>query len=220
MITMTDADFLTNFLVRLGTTSTGIIVSALINYIVFPPNYLEQIKSNLPKHMKDTLELTHQSVERSLTSGSDTGTSILLRRLKRIQASISQTMKLISYQQADYRYHRSSYTTMKETAKLQHTFVYLQQIIHYIEGLLSYPSYRAASETRAWLWDEWNKEFPQTAAEEQPPSLQLNSDWTNKDSHELFIICQIEALLSVIHKLPAEDVTQADLHLKEQASVH
>jgi hypothetical protein len=208
---MTDADFLTNFLVRLGTTSTGIIVSALINFIIFPPNYMDPIKTSIPRHVKSTLQLTHQAVERSLTSESETGTSVLLRRLKQIQTSISQTMKLISYQQADYRYHRSSFKTMKETVKLQHILVSLQQIMHYIEGLLSYPSYRAAPETRKWLWEEWSKEFPRTAADDTPASLQLNPKWSHKDSHELFVICQIEALLAVIHKLPAEIVNKSEL---------
>lgn len=211
MITMTDADFMTNFLVRLGTTSTGIIVSALINYTIFPPNYMAQIKQQIPQRMKNTLMLTHHIVERSLTTASDTGTSILLRKLKRTQAAINLTMMLISFQRADARYHRFSYATMKEMVRLEHLLHSLQHIIHYNEGLLSYPCYRATAETRDWLWKEWNAEFPRTATVDSSMPPQLHPRWPNKDSHELFVICQVEALLSIIHKLPAEYVNALSL---------
>lgn len=220
MITLIDAHFLTNFFVRLGTTSTGIIVSALINYLVFPPRYDRVIRERIPGHIQTTLCLAHRAVKRSLTTDDEAGAATLLHQIMKVQREIMLTVKLISFQKVDHRYHRASYTNMKQLLEMKHTLNLLQQITHYVEGLLEYPSYRAAKETRDWLWQEWKQEFPRSSRSEEDSPRRLAMQWPNMDSHELYTICQIEALLTVIHKLPAEyvDPEAIQSHLAAQSS--
>src|SRR5690554_4102906 len=74
MITLTDADFGENFLVRLGTTATGIVVSALINYLIFPPKYYKSIHKRLPVLAKETLQLANQMMAKNLHRSKETPT--------------------------------------------------------------------------------------------------------------------------------------------------
>ena len=43
MIPITANHYFTAFLIRLATTSTGIIVSTLVNFFIFPPHYTKMI---------------------------------------------------------------------------------------------------------------------------------------------------------------------------------
>ena len=43
MIPITANHYFTGFLIRLATTSTGIIVSTLVNFFIFPPHYTKMI---------------------------------------------------------------------------------------------------------------------------------------------------------------------------------
>lgn len=212
MITVTDAHFLANFFVRLGTTSTGIIVSALINYLVFPPRYDQEIRRRIPGHVFTTLCLTHRAVRRSLTTDAEAGAATLLKRIHHEQQELLRTVKLIQFEKLDQRYHRGTYDHMKQLLEMKQTLTLLQQITHYLEGLLEYPIYRAAKETRDWLWKEWQQEFPLPSKGDKGDSpRRLAMKWPNMDSYELYTICQIEALLTVIHKLPTDYVNVEDI---------
>ena len=47
MVEVVYDNYVLSFFIRLGTTTTGIIVSTLVNMFIFPPNYTKQIQRQL-----------------------------------------------------------------------------------------------------------------------------------------------------------------------------
>lgn len=50
-------NYLLSFFIRLGTTTTGIVVSTLVNIFILPPNYTKQIKQNIKQIHHDIGEM-------------------------------------------------------------------------------------------------------------------------------------------------------------------
>src|SRR5690625_4917829 len=47
-------NYFLSFFIRLGTTTTGIVVSTLVNMFILPPNYTKQIHKNFKQIYRDT----------------------------------------------------------------------------------------------------------------------------------------------------------------------
>src|SRR5699024_8955743 len=52
-----------SFLIRLGTTTTGIVVSTLVNIFILPPDYTSQIKQQIKQVNNDTGALLKQFIK-------------------------------------------------------------------------------------------------------------------------------------------------------------
>src|SRR5699024_8763344 len=53
MIEVVYDNYLMSFFIRLGTTTVGIVVSTLVNMLIFPPNYIKEIEINLKEIYKE-----------------------------------------------------------------------------------------------------------------------------------------------------------------------
>src|SRR5690625_1942968 len=53
MIEVVYDNYLMSFFIRLGTTTVGIVVSTLVNMLIFPPNSIKEMEINLKKRYKE-----------------------------------------------------------------------------------------------------------------------------------------------------------------------
>lgn len=104
MIPMTSEDFLSAFLIRMGTTSIGIVVSCLVNFLLLPPNVLPRIEAAYEQLRVQTETLKQEA---SATLGK--------HQWKQIMNELDKAQELIQIQQDVYHYYRPS---LSQTEKL------------------------------------------------------------------------------------------------------
>src|SRR5699024_10370608 len=88
------------YLIRLDTTTTGIVVSTLINIFMLPPDYTSQIKQQIKQVNNDTGALLKQFIKEK------TNPSQIKQALEQIARKIRKTELLLSFQtdQADFQH--------------------------------------------------------------------------------------------------------------------
>lgn len=157
MITLTDNDFGENFLVRIGTTATGIVVSALINYFIFPPKYYKSIHKSLPLLSQETLELANHIVGHSLHRSSEATTASLTERLDALQLGLSRTLQNISWQLADYRYKSPNKVELRQMLTFKRTIGKLRAICSYLDIIVHSPTVpsHVKDDILNQLWEQW-----------------------------------------------------------------
>ncbi|MCU6708670.1 aromatic acid exporter family protein [Paenibacillus sp. J5C_2022] len=122
MIPLTDHHFLINFFIRLGTTMTGVIVSALVNYLLFRPNYTAELRSMFGGHVPRMLELSRQALR---------GQHMPKHALK--DRSLSELATLLQYHIDDLRFRRTDFSDLREIAALRRELRTMQRMQFYIE---------------------------------------------------------------------------------------
>ncbi|GEM01734.1 Uncharacterized membrane protein YgaE, UPF0421/DUF939 family [Halolactibacillus halophilus] len=126
------------FFVRLLTTTIGLSVSTLVNFIVFPPNYLKQINTK----MDEVLKLA--SIDLAVFSD-----SLRHRELENIQAKSKKVFdtfqehllkveSLIINQQKESRYHTQLYKK-KANIDIEVKQLHMVKRMHYHIGNLTMP---------------------------------------------------------------------------------
>src|SRR5699024_6322589 len=88
-------NYLMSFFIRLGTTTVGIVVSTLVNMLIFPPNYIKEIEINLKeiyKEMGKSLSLINDKPRMD-------------KAINRVGKKIDKTEELIRYQVNETHFH-------------------------------------------------------------------------------------------------------------------
>ncbi|SES25032.1 FUSC family protein [Salipaludibacillus aurantiacus] len=128
MIPDLHGDLFYSFLIRLGTTSIGLLVSTSVNVLILPADYLSKIKKRHKNHIKNmkyilsgTLEEIINNKEHIRQCTFDANPYDLLKR------ELSHTQQLIEYQRKELKYHRFKITKYRELVSLKKTADYLQR---------------------------------------------------------------------------------------------
>lgn len=129
MISVSESHFLMEFLVRLGTTSIGLVVSAVVNYLVFPPDFTREIRSLL---------------QQTVTSIREQVDFVLQGHASKVDvASISETISkletLIDQQMADLRYKRVPIAELRAFVRDRRLFRVAQRSLFYIQTATTSP---------------------------------------------------------------------------------
>lgn len=96
MISVSESHFLLEFLVRLGTTTIGLVVSAMVNYLVFPPDFTREIRDLLEETVGGIREQADR-VLRGIARDVD---------VSGLADSVGKLETLLEHQLADLRYKR------------------------------------------------------------------------------------------------------------------
>ncbi|WP_233569505.1 aromatic acid exporter family protein [Falsibacillus albus] len=154
MIPATHDHFLINFLVRLGTTTIGLVVSTVVNLFIMPPNYSKIIFNSvhnlyirtgniLERRMMEILHL--QPIE---------------KRTKNLFIDLVNDLrkaeKLCEYQREEWKFHRNSKEEMRQLHYLQKKIHLLRQIVYHLGNIIYMPS-------SLYCWPENEKEKVLTA---------------------------------------------------------
>lgn len=131
MVTITHDHYLDSFIVRMGTTLTGLIVASLINFFVFPPKYAPMIRNSVISLYNDTgdfLATFLYDITKSQLKYKQEY-DLLCKKLER-------TFKLIHFQRSEWVYHKYPMDTVRDLKMYQKKLEYLQKVMYHIGNLL------------------------------------------------------------------------------------
>jgi len=94
MVEVVYDNYLLSFFIRLGTTTIGLVVSTLVNFLIFPPDYMKVIRGNL--------QSIYEGLGKALYNITERDKEI---QLEQIVKRLDKTEELIRYQQEESRYH-------------------------------------------------------------------------------------------------------------------
>ncbi|UQX54869.1 aromatic acid exporter family protein [Cytobacillus pseudoceanisediminis] len=138
MISTVQDHYLSSFFIRLGTTTTGIVVSTAVNFFVMPPNYSTSIIKNIHALYRRSGDILHKrGLEIFNSQGSD-GT--VRSDFQRLIKDIDKTETLCHYQKAEYRYHRFSREDMRDFHYEYKKLTILRQITYHVGNLIFLPT--------------------------------------------------------------------------------
>lgn len=103
MISTVHDHYLVSFFIRLGTTSIGIIVSALVNFIVMPPNYSKRIDNGIHQLFQSAWEIVEKRVWELIVS--EKGRIDLSDSFAHLEKQMDKTYRLFQYQRGEWRFH-------------------------------------------------------------------------------------------------------------------
>lgn len=100
MIEVVYDNYLLSFLMRLGTTTIGIIVSTVVNMFILPPNYIKEISENIDKLYKGIGRATLSIITFENTSSKNTRGLLGV-----LNKQIKITEELIRFQKDESNFH-------------------------------------------------------------------------------------------------------------------
>ncbi|MCA1318521.1 aromatic acid exporter family protein [Bacillus tianshenii] len=142
MITTVHDHYLSSFLVRLGTTFTGLTVSTLVNLLVLKPNYTPAISEKIKILLKETGELMETSGAELVKGKHDAKPKQARQTLHKIVRDVERIEDLCRYQREELKYHRFKRKDLRlfyyENKKLK----ILTQLTYHVGNLMFIPSHK------------------------------------------------------------------------------
>ncbi|WP_411842293.1 FUSC family protein [Salinicoccus sp. HZC-1] len=129
--------YLYNFLSRLATTTIGLATSTLVNFLILPPKYTNQIQEITDSTTKQTHNLLIRRL-RELIDG-----KFISRQSEKmygnIQNQITESEKLLKYQQDEFTYHKSKREEMRLMIKLEREIQFKKLYFTHVGNLIYLP---------------------------------------------------------------------------------
>lgn len=152
------------FLIRLGTTTIGLVISTAVNMFILPPDYREDIFTNIGKITNHTAYLINKiySDSISVNKANRPKSSTLLIKLEK---KLNNTLRLIQFQKDELKYHPLVASEEKLFLQLEEQAKLLQKMHGRLEYLLHHPM-------DDLNWNEEEIELIRTAVQELADSLQ------------------------------------------------
>jgi len=140
MISTVHDEYVVSFLVRLGTTTIGLVVSSLVNLLVFRADYTTDIQSKMKKLLSDIGDVFERRVQEILNGQPlHRGTRAAFQSIRHSLESIET---LGQYQKSEWRYHRFD----REEARAFHftfkKFAIMQQFVYQLGTMFALPTIR------------------------------------------------------------------------------
>ncbi|UAC48426.1 FUSC family protein [Bacillus aquiflavi] len=145
MIEVVQSDFFASFFVRLGTTTTGLVVSTLVNIFIFPPKYGTLISNNMISLFKKTGDAVNILMTELLSGHPGNNKAEVI--FSELQTDLNKTETLCRFQEADWEFHRFSEADLNLFLKEKEMLNVLRQIHFHLGNLL-------ANRTESFNWDE------------------------------------------------------------------
>ena len=175
MVEVIHGNYLVSFFIRLGTTTTGLLVSTLVNMFILPPDYTKEIVKNvqtigkktgitIAKVFRDILENKHEedAADRKMIAGLD-------RR-------IHQTEVLIRFQKDETKYHPLVGNDKYLFVHAQDQLEKLRLINYHLDNLIN-----TSLKTISWTKEE--REIILKAVNELADSM-INAKHYETDKHQ------------------------------------
>lgn len=124
-----------DFLVRLATTTIGIVVSSAVNFVLLPPNYLKQIQKSSSQNFQDASMLFKEIVHKHFHLDDQRSWTELRRKIQNLTASIDRNYRWLQFQREEWKYHKYSREEAKEMQLLQDKLHVIRQIAFHIGNL-------------------------------------------------------------------------------------
>lgn len=148
MIEVIHSNYLISFFIRLGTTTTGLVVSTAINMFVLPPDYTKDIV----EHIQGIRKRTGIVIEKVFQDILEDNKSLEVKEqnlVNQLNKTIHQTETLIRYQTEEAKYHPLVGTEKHQFQSAQDHLVRLRLIHYHLDNLIHSPL-----ETISWSKEE------------------------------------------------------------------
>lgn len=176
MVEVIHEHFFISFLIRLGTTTIGLVVSTVVNMFILPPDYREAISANIEKIKKPTAKLLDKIYINRIdgkTNHQPKSASIL----HKLERKARNTDRLIQFQKDESTYHpllaseKTLFQSLEKQAKL------LERMHHNLSFFIHHPFERLD-------WTEEEKGKIRTAVRELAHRLQHDSKFSKETHHK------------------------------------
>ncbi|WP_442600208.1 aromatic acid exporter family protein [Neobacillus sp. D3-1R] len=138
MISTVHEHYLSSFFIRLGTTSTGLIVSSFVNYLVMPPRYSEIISTKIHSHFEVAGDILYKrGLELSHIQGCH---KEIRQQYQNLISEMDKTETLCGYQKDEWKYHRFNRKDVREFHYEYKKLDILRQITYHLGNLIYLPS--------------------------------------------------------------------------------
>ena len=150
MVEVIHSNYLISFFIRLGTTTTGLLVSTAVNMIVFRPDYRKDILESIQKigaKAGSVLEQTFQTILYDTHSNRQLDDSAI----HQLNATIKKTEMLIRFQSDEAKLHPLMGGNIDELHIAERQLLYLHNLEYHLGNLLFLPL-----DTISWSTHERN----------------------------------------------------------------
>ena len=175
MVEVIHEDFFTSFLIRLGTTTVGLIVSTVVNMFVLPPDYRDDIAHNVEKIAKHTAEVM-KKIYTDILDGK-ANKSELFDLLIKLEREVIANNTLINFQKDESKLHPLVANEKAVFQKIEKKAKLLQRMHDDLDNLLLTPINKLD-------WSEEEKEIIRAAVDELAESLKLKDNFDIQEHHE------------------------------------
>jgi uncharacterized membrane protein YgaE (UPF0421/DUF939 family) len=138
MISTVHDHYVSSFFIRLGTTSTGLVVSSLVNILLMPPKYSRSIKAGVHTLFQKAGDLLYK---RGLELFEQKTThSHLHKEFQQLMRDTNQLDRLFHYQEDEWKFHHYNREDIRKVRYDYKKFSTLRQINYHIGNLIFLPS--------------------------------------------------------------------------------
>ncbi|WP_216827738.1 aromatic acid exporter family protein [Alkalihalobacterium elongatum] len=156
MIPMTSENFFLAFLIRIATTTIGIVVSTLVNLIIWPPNFMKEIHNDCYALFGETIELIEDILEYQLMG--KRSRQVLKLRFEHLSKGIERSNETIRFQREDLRYRKKDVSNTKQLYDLERQIDLLHKVSFHIGDILSTSEQQLLpKEDKAILQTSWEQ---------------------------------------------------------------
>lgn len=216
MIEVVYDNYFLSFLVRLGTTSIGLIVSTVVNMFILPPNYIKEINDNIKKLYRGIGRATLSIVTFEKASSKKVN-----RLLNVLSKQIKKTEELIRFQKDETNFHPLAGSKKEDFFIARNQIDNLKLMVYHLTNLknISIENVQLTTEEKLLIEDAveslaehmvYNTDVDLTVHEVTIKRL-MQAFWLNNnivtdemsDSHlpsELILLYEISALIQLAYE--------------------
>ncbi|MUV39138.1 UPF0421 protein [Lentibacillus sp. JNUCC-1] len=129
MVEVIHSNFVVSFFIRLGTTTTGLVVSTIVNMFVLPPDYTKEIVEVMSKARRQTGEIISK-VFKDILNNKHEEDAVDIEMIQKLDKKLFNIETLIRFQQEESKFHPM---VGNEKERFQEARRHLQdlRLIHY-----------------------------------------------------------------------------------------
>ncbi len=200
MVEVIHSNYLISFFIRLGTTTTGLVVSTAINMFVLPPDYTKDIIQKIQEIRKRTGVVIEEVFRDILEEKDNEIQTADQKQVDQLDKTIHQTETLIRFQREETKYHPLVGTEKAQFQSAQNHLFRLRLIHYHIDNLINTPL-----KTISWSREERTDILK--AVSELSYSLQNKTNYTSAKHHK-----QLKQLTEIFWDDNEEITKKSDVH--------
>ncbi|WP_077327931.1 aromatic acid exporter family protein [Virgibacillus siamensis] len=139
MVEVIHSNFLISFFIRLGTTTTGLVVSTVVNMIILPPDYTREITGGLQKVSGQTGIVVKKIYHHLLEKNNEVDITIE-NAINRLDTTIHKTGTLVRFQKEEAKYHPLAGSDKRKFEHAERQLVRLRLIHYHLNNVMQLPT--------------------------------------------------------------------------------
>ncbi|WP_158738458.1 aromatic acid exporter family protein [Alteribacillus sp. YIM 98480] len=148
MVEVLHDNYFISFLIRLGTTTIGLLVSTAVNMFILPPDYTQDIIQNINKMAQNTGTAIDKVFRKALEKDQK-DVSSQKELMDQLDKKLHKTESLVRYQKEESKFHPLASNERDLFHLAQYQLIRLRLIRYHMDNLLNTPL-----ETISWSAEE------------------------------------------------------------------